>query len=343
MSKPMKVVLAGCGGISNAWLTACKELPDLEIAGLIDLVEDAARKRQEEYHLKNALVGSDLAAMLKTIQPDILFDCTVPEAHLPTTLTGLAHGCHVLGEKPMADTMEHARQMVAAAQKAGKIYAVIQNRRYQSEIRRLRTFLEGGTLGPVTTLNCDFYIGAHFGGFRDQMEHVLLLDMAIHTFDAARYISGANPVSVYCKEWNPAGSWYAQGASAAAVFEMTNGILYNYRGSWCSEGLNTTWECDWRVIAQKGSLKWDGQQQFNAQILSKTGGFFSEFKPALIPEADSLEKTGGHAGLIREFVDCVRNGREPETICSDNIHSLAMVHAAIRSAETGRVVRIDEL
>jgi predicted dehydrogenase len=124
---------------------------------------------------------------------------------------------------------------------------------------------------------------------------------------------------------------------------MTDGIVFNYRGSWCSEGLNTTWECDWRVIGQKGSLKWDGQQQLNAQVLAKTGGFFSEFEPASIPDGDPLEKTGGHGGLIREFVDCVRNGLEPETICSDNIHSLAMVHAAIRSAETGRVVRIDEV
>jgi predicted dehydrogenase len=343
MSNTLKAVMAGCGGISNAWLTACKEIPDLEIAGLVDLNENAAHKRQEEYHLKDARVGTDLAAVLEAIQPDMLFDCTVPEAHLPTTLTGLAHGCHVFGEKPMADTMEHARLMVDAAQKAGKLYAVIQNRRYQSEIRRLRQFLESGALGSVTTVNCDFYIGAHFGGFRDQMQHVLLLDMAIHTFDAARYISGANPVSVYCKEWNPAGSWYAHGASAVAIFEMSDGIVYTYRGSWCSEGLNTSWECDWRVIAQKGSLKWDGQQQLNAQVLSKTGGFFSEFEPVLIPDYNHPEKTGGHSGQIREFVECVRNGQEPETICSDNIHSLAMVHAAIRSAETGRVVRIDEL
>ena len=50
------------------------------------------------------------------------------------------------------------------------------------------------------------------------MPHVLLLEMAIHTFDAARLILGADPVSVYCKEWNPPGSWYKQNASAVAIF-----------------------------------------------------------------------------------------------------------------------------
>ncbi len=58
------------------------------------------------------------------------------------------------------------------------------------------------------------------------MTHVLLLDMAIHTFDAARLISSADPVGVYCHEWNPAGSWYDRDASAAAIFEMSNG--------WCT-------------------------------------------------------------------------------------------------------------
>ena len=80
--------------------------------------------------------------------------------------------------------------------------------------------MQSGAVGPLTTVNCDFYIGAHFGGFRDRMEHVLLLDMAIHTFDQARFIMGADPVSVYCNEWNPAGSWYDHDASAIAIFEM---------------------------------------------------------------------------------------------------------------------------
>ena len=43
---------------------------------------------------------------------------------------------------------------------------------------------------------------------------------------------------------------------------------------------------------------------------------------------------------IRDFVDCVREGRTPETICTDNIKSLAMVFSAIESAEKGRTVEV---
>ena len=336
----MKAVLVGCGGISGAWLSALKNMPDVELVGLVDLAEEAARKRQAEYHLSGAVVGTDLRSMLEAVRPDAVFDCTIPEAHMNTTLTALQHGCHVLGEKPMADTMDNARRMVAAAQAAGKVYAIIQNRRYQAEIRQVRQFVQSGALGPLTTVHCDFFIGAHFGGFRDLMQHVLILDMAIHTFDAARFLSGADPVAVTCLEWNPAGSWYAHGASAVAVFEMTGGLVYTYRGSWCSEGLNTTWESDWRLIGQKGTLRWDGQQGLTAQVVQQPGGFFSTMQNVELPASSEPHKTGGHAGQIREFVDCIGEGRTPETICTDNIKSLAMVHAAIQSAETRQRVEI---
>jgi predicted dehydrogenase len=235
--------------------------------------------------------------------------------------------------------------MVAAAQHADRLFAVMQNRRYHAGIRRLSRFLRAGTLGQLTTVDSDFYIGAHFGGFRDHMHHVLLLDMAIHTFDAARLISGADPVTVYCKEWNPTGSWYDHDASAVAVFEMSDGIVYTYRGSWCAEGLNTTWECDWRVIGEHGSAAWDGAEQFAAQVVAQTGGFRSEWEDVPVqplgPEDQGPQfAVGGHAGLIADFVDCVRTGRVPETVASDNINSLAMVFGAIDSAAQGREITI---
>lgn len=339
MADKLRVVLVGCGSISRTWLPAIKDIDDVEIVGLVDINEDAARQRKEDAELTEARTETDLENALRTLRPDVVFDCTVPEAHVQVTLTALEHGCHVLGEKPLADTMENARKMLEAARSAGKTYAVIQNRRYDARIRAYREFIESGKIGPLTTLNSDFYIGAHFGGFRDHMKHPLLLDMAIHTFDAARLISGADPLAVYCKEWNPAGSWYDHDASAIAIFEMTGGIVYTYRGSWCVEGLNTTWESDWQAICQNGSASWDGGACTRAQAVSKTGGFLSELQDIDIPESNT-KKVGWHKGNIEEFVRCVRTGETPETVCSDNIKSLAMVFGAIESAETGRRVEI---
>ncbi len=332
--------MVGCGGMSGAWLNGAKAVGNVDVVGFVDLSEDAARKRQAEFGAPGSIVGTDLATVIESTKPEVVFDCTIPEAHYGVTLIALAHGAHVLGEKPLADTMDHAREMVAAAANAGKTYAVIQNRRYMPIIRQYRDLVQSGDIGDISTVNSDFYLGPHFGGFRDRMEHVLLLDMAIHSFDQARFISGADPVSVYCYEWNPKGSWYDHDASAICIFKMTNGIVYTYRGSWCAEGLNTSWECDWRVLGSQGTAIWDGKESIKGVAVSNAEGMFRQHVDIPVPDVREPEKANGHEGLIREFVDCIRTGKTPETIATDNIKSLAMVFGAIESAEVGHEVPV---
>lgn len=337
---PFRIVLVGCGGITRAWLNHAAQRDDLEFVGLVDLLLENAVKVKEQFHLAQAQTGTDLAAMLAATRPDVVFDCTVPSAHKSVVLTALAHGCHVLGEKPLAESMADAREMLAAATASDKTYAVIQNRRYLDNIVRFREVIRAGQIGPLTTLNADFYLAPHFGGFRDEMEHVLLLDMAIHSFDQARYIADADPLSVYCHEWNPAGSWYVHGASAMCIFEMTNGIIFNYRGSWCAEGLQTAWACDWRAIGQQGTARWDGEDDLQVAAVVGNEGFFRETERLDPPVTPPLQY-GSHAGVINEFVEALKCGRQPQTVCTDNIKSLAMVHAAIESAASGRKVMIE--
>jgi predicted dehydrogenase len=340
MNATKRAVLVGCGGISEAWLKPLAGMDDVQVVGLVDRAAEAARRRAAEFHLESAAIGTDLPAVLKQTRPDVVFDCTTPEAHAEVAAAAFRHGCHLLGEKPLADSMANARRMLKAAAKAGRVHAVMQNRRYLPEIRAVRGFVAGGRLGSLTTLTSDFFIGAHFGGFREQMQHVLLLDMAIHTFDAARFLCGADAVSVYCKEWNPAGSWFAHGASAVAVFTMSNGVVYTYRGSWCSEGLRTSWESVWHGIGTRGSFRWDGYRDFKAQGLTAVGSPFSAVEDLAPPPFANAAGPIGHGGQIREFLDCLREGRTPETVSTDNIRSLAMVFAAIKSAATGREVKV---
>ena len=74
--------------------------------------------------------------------------------------------------------------MVARA-RAARLHAVVQNRRYLAGVRRIARVLDSGAIGALTSIHCDFFLAPHFGGFREEMDHVLLIDMAIHTFDAA--------------------------------------------------------------------------------------------------------------------------------------------------------------
>jgi len=347
MSNTHKAVMVGCGGMASAWLNASKDLGNVEIVGLVDLNLDSAKERKEKFELSDAICGTDIADIIKKTGADVVFDCTIPEAHCEVTLTALNNKCHILGEKPMADSIENAKKMLKASKDNDRIYAVIQNRRYTDNIIKYKNLIDTKDIGEITTLNADFYMGIRFSSedkidFRDKMDHVLLLDMAIHSFDEARFISGKDPVSVYCHAWNPKGSWYAHGASAQVIFEMSDGMVFNYRGSWCADGLATSWECDWRAIGTKGTAKWDGNEAIVAQVSTGDNKFSKETKDLEVPETEKLESQG-HKALIKEFLHCIDTGEKPQTICTDNIKSLQMVHSAIESANTGKKVMITSL
>ena len=335
----LRAVLAGCGGISRTWLRSLVAREDVEIAGMVDLALPAVQARQAEFNLRHVPAGTDLRAMIQDVGAQVVFDCTVPSAHPTVTLTAMALGCHVLGEKPLALTLAEARRVIEAAAVHGKTYAVIQNRRYRDSIVQYRDMVQSAAVGPLTTMTADFFLGPHFGGFRDAMEHVLLIDMAIHTFDQARFIAGKDPVSVYCHEWNPAGSWYAHGAAAMCIFEMTDGLRFSYNGSWCAEGLNNSWNCDWRCVGAQGSARWDGEDAIRGETVVGAEGFFRETAPIPVPAAPGLTHRL-HADVIDNFLTSVRAGREPQTVCTDNVKSLAMALGAVESAETGQRVDI---
>jgi predicted dehydrogenase len=342
LTKPWRAVLVGCGGISKAWLDALKGRQDVAVVGLVDLDLLRAEARRAEFGL-TAETGTDLAAVLAKVRPDVVCDCTVPVAHEAVATTAFAHGCHVLAEKPLAASLDAAKRIVAGGKAAGKTHAVMQNRRYLPGIRRVKALLDSGAIGHPTELHADFYVGAHFGGFRDEMRHVLLLDMAIHTVDQARFLGGVDPVAVNAVEWNPHGSWYRHDASALLLAEMSDGVRFSYRGSWCAEGLGTTWEASWRVIGGGGTILWDGGANLRAE--HATGEGFVRATRAIDVPPETALPLASHAGCIDDMFRALASGGKPPTAGDDNIKSLALVHAAIASAERGgeRVVIADML
>ena len=337
----LTAVLAGCGAMSKAWLNAASQIADLRIVGLVDLDIERASSRAEEFGLQQASLGRDLFSILHETKPDMVFDVALPQVRLELVRTALSFGAHVLTEKPMATSLADAKLMIKLAQDTDRLHAVVQNRRYLAAVRRIRRFLDGGALGPVTSVHCDFFIAPHFGGFREEMDHVLLLDMSIHTFDAARYICNAEARSVFCKEWEPAGSWYRNGSSAIAAFELSTGAMFTYRGSWSAKGFKTSWESQWRIVCERGSLVWDGFDSIKAEVeTGEHNDIFDVMAAIEVPALDSRDSVGGHVGVIRDFMKAIRDGSTPETNGWDNIRSLAMVFGAIESSETGRPVSI---
>jgi len=201
--------------------------------------------------------------------------------------------------------------------------------------------VRAGRIGALTTLCCDFFLGAHFGGFRPEMESPLILDMAIHHFDLARMLSGQDAVSVYAEQFNPEGSWFKGDAAANCLFEMAGGVSFAYRGSWCAEGCQTSWNGDWRLIGSKGTLLCEHDQAPRGQVVAGAKGFHRPLRELKV-RPQRMRYAQMHAAL-REMLSFLRTGERPQTECHDNIKSLAMVFAATESSRKGKRVPVRAL
>ena len=314
----MRAVLAGAGALGPFWARELILSPDTELVGWVDLDPSRVEKAAAELGV-DVPAGRELEPMLSELQPDFVVNVTAPAAHHAVTMAALGHRTHVLTEKPLATSMEEAREMVAAADAADRLLMVSQNRRYMPELQAFREEVE--KLGPLSSITCEFHRNhrEHAAEFLLAFPQPLLLDMAIHLFDAARALTGADPLSVYCDSYSPPWSWYEGPAAAAAVFKMSGDLRFSFVGNWAAPRDETGWTGWWRAIGEGGIATWDGEDP---------------------PDRDPTRFRGLEASLA-DFVSALKDGTVPEGEAHDNLKSLAMCHAAVESAARGAPVSVD--
>jgi predicted dehydrogenase len=328
MPDPLRLLQVGAGGMGRAWLRTIAANPDVQLVGLVDLDLETARTAADEHGFAGLPVATSIDELAG--QAEALIDVTVPVAHPKVSVDALLRGLPVLCEKPLAETVRECLQMVAAAEVSGKLLMVSQSRRYFRAIAAFQRQL--AELGPIGSLSCEFYKAPHFSGFRERMAEPLLVDMAIHQFDLSRKLIGSEPVSVYCDSYNPPWSWFDGNAAASAIFMYADGTRFSFVGSWCAPGLETSWNGFWRASTPGGTAIWDGD---NAPVAEMTSG-----DPVPATMADEPQEI---AGSLVEFVNAVRTSTTPQSEVHSNVVSLAMVEAAVRSADTGAPVRIADV
>jgi predicted dehydrogenase len=321
--------------MGRAWAQNLASHQACDLVGWADAAAGKAAKAADELELA-VTTGEDFLPLAVGLGAEFVVDATPPEAHHGVTVAALGSGLAVLGEKPMASSLDEAREMIAAADRAGRLYMVSQSRRYNPWLEAFREAAQ--SLGGTGILTADFFLGPHFGGFRDSMASPLLLDMAVHTFDQARFLIGSDPESVLCEEFNPGWSWYAGDAAAFASFTMGGGARFHYRGCWCAEGQDSSWEGDWRAVGPRGVAHWDGHDRVWAEEATSDEGFL---RPALRRDFPCDEsRPQGIRGSLEDFLRALETGSVPHGHCRDNFKTLAMVFAALESARAGHRVPV---
>lgn len=331
---PMRVAIVGCGSIATVWAGALSTRHDVEIVALVDSQPEAAKGFGDRHEI-TCPVFTDIALALSAEPIDVVCNITPPEVHAAVDLLALDAGCHVLTEKPLTPSVAEGKRVHAAAQAAGRRVSVMQNRRFDPWARGLAAFVASGALGAPAIVSVDYFMSLSFGGFRAQMDNPLLLDMAIHHFDQARYLSPVPAARVSCVEVNPEGSPFRGNAAVVCTFERTDGSLVSYRGSWATPGLSSPWAATWRISGSLGSATWDGEREVQAEVVDGGGMRALAVAPVGSGRLD-------HAGCIDEMLDALAEDRPAETDIADNLQSLAMVEAAVESARRRQPVDVEQ-
>lgn len=328
MSK-IGVIQVGVGGMGQTWLRTVAASDKVEYVAWVDVDEQALKEKCEAYDFSPLHCYTSLQEALQKERAQGLINVTPPQYHKEISCTALKAGLHVLSEKPLADSMASAIDIVECAEEAGTILMVAQNYRYRDVIATLRETVSSGRYGDAGQVQVSFFKGPHFGGFREEMDHPLIIDMSIHHFDLMRHILNADPQTIRGHAWNPPWSWFAGDASACLFFEFEDGLSVVYNGSWCSTGAETSWNGDWRIECQHGVIL----SRDDAVYAANTGNPLERI-------ANKEQELSNQAYLLHEFYEAVTRGTLPGTHGRDNLKSLGMVFGAVEAVRTKRVIEL---
>ncbi|MEO2096515.1 MAG: Gfo/Idh/MocA family oxidoreductase [Brachybacterium sp.] len=338
--RPARVVVVGAGSMGSWWAREIVASGVAELVGVADLVEGAPQRVIDQSGAEDpaaVAVGADGVDLALELGADLIVNPTVPVAHHPVTVKALHAGIPVLGEKPVTETLPEAISLLAHAELTGVPFMVSQSRRFFRQVRQLRSFVAAH--GPTVMTSAFFSLFTEMEGFRRTQDHPLLRDMGIHAFDTARYILDADPVAVTARGTRPEWSVYQHDATVSATFEMSDGSLFAYHGTWNARGLPTWWNSEWRIGAQHGSATWDGTGTpiVGTEDEEETARLQAAIDAETAPEPDQI------AASLVECVSALREGRTPMCEIHENVLSFAMVEAAVAAVERGERVEVDEL
>ncbi len=333
----MPAVLVGAGKWAEEfWVPFLATQPYLDIVAVVDINPTAARSVSEQLGTVD-FFGSMGEA--KGAHPELVVALIVssPEVHPDLIVKAAELGLDVVTEKPAALTVDGLRALksLPASFKA----VVTQNYRYEAMIQTLRGVLTTYELGTVHGVSARFaadyrVFGSWDVGNAHEMSHPMLLEGSIHHFDMMRYLVGADASRVVASEANPAHSSFKEGALVSCIIEFTNGVLGTYEASLLEAGRENRWHHEYyRLDCARGSIEFDGWQ---VRVLQ--GKTVVNVEITGDPSA-----RGGHLEIVEQYVRWRAGGPVAETALVDNLRSVAMVMAAVKSIETGGWCGVDNV
>lgn len=166
-------------------------VPGLELAAVVTTKPEAVR---HDHPQAAVAVYADAQQLFDDPAIDLVVVATPNESHEPLARRALLAGKHVVVDKPFTIASREADELIALAQRRGRLLSVYHNRRWDSDFRTVRKLVEAGTLGELYSFEAhyDRHRPAIGGRWREQNlpGSGTLYDLGAHLIDQALVLFG---------------------------------------------------------------------------------------------------------------------------------------------------------
>ena len=325
--KPLRTAILGCGSFAHRHAQNLIALPEeIELSAFCDHHETNARAFSEQYTEGHGAVFTDPHEMFEKSNLGLVIICLPPFAHSDEIELAAQHGVHVLMEKPIALSSEHAWRMVEAAENAHIKTQVGFMFRFGSAIEQLRELIRLGETGPVGLMSARYFCNSlHTPWWRDRDKSGgQLVEQVIHMVDLMRFLMGT-PLSVYSRQENlfhrEVPDYTVEDVSAT-VFGFQGGaigVIYATNGA-----IPGKWINDYRLVSQKLTAEFTNANNAVFHFTTET---------PLRTEAVSSEKNV-YLAELQDLLTAIQTDGPTRTPMREGAESLDLALAATRSAET---------
>ncbi len=321
----VKIGFVGCGGIANAHMNNLVKIENAEMVAFSDIAMEKAEAAAEKFGGK---AYADYREMYEKAGLDAVYVCLPPFAHEDQELLAVQAGLNIFVEKPIALSMEKAREIEAAIAAAGVINCSAYHWRTHDTAKWALEALEGDRIGLV--------LGWWMGGLpgvmwwrQQDMSGGQILEQTTHIVDMARYIAGE--VERVSAEMALRVMTDVEKISVPDVgtvnLRFESGAIGNITNSCIPPG----WKNGLVIIGEKKTVIFD---QFNFELRTPSGTETKTFQPIAAHFRESVL-----------FVDAVAK-QDQSLILSDysnGVKSLAVSIAANESAVSGEPVMLSDI
>lgn len=340
----MKIIQVGSSGWAAGWLEYIHNDPECEMAALVSRGGPNLEAAKAKWSIPDEVCCTDYDEALKR-EADLVIVALPHKFHIDYAKKAVLSGKNVLIEKPLCDNIDEAKDFIDFMKGRREKAFVSQNYRFRPQLWQMKASFGDDGIGNPAWANIVFRHGVTNEKFsektawqrkdwRKEQTSLLLLEVAIHHFDMMRYISGSNVKSVYARGWNPEWSDLVGLGSAFILLEFENGFKVNYSVTEKSIGFPTGYQSDWIMQTDKGSVKWENDEPNRLEMAVGVDGALKE--DFYFPGKD-------RAGVLRDVCVQLNGGCGVVPTVFDNINSLAVSFAALKSIEEDRPVLLSEI